>query len=272
MLLKVEPNQEPHWKSYVSDDVYHSDKSRVSSTMLKPLFMKSPATFKAQYDGGTKETPSLRFGRLAHKAVLEGPEFLSQFVVQPKFSGTGSKARKEEWLAENAGRIIVTQDELDAFRGMIDSLIDHPDARLILESCEVEKVGYYADPLTGLSCKAKLDCINHDVGLIADFKTTTDISYSKFAWDVQKLRYDYQLAFYGTAAEVIDSKTYEDFAHVAIEKERPYEVAVYTYKRGDLERGFETYREAMDRLKECLDTGEWPRYQERAQAMRSWAS
>lgn len=281
------PDFKPHWKEGLSNDEYHADRGTVSSSGLRRI-LKSPRSFRAAIDGPPDEpTDAMKFGTLVHQVVLEGPEFLKRYVVAPtEFVGltkdgresTSSKEAKEKkaaWYAEQvlAGSIIVTQQEFDDVRGMLDSVVGHPDAFALLKNGVTEVSGYYADPETGILCRIRPDFLSTDLMALVDLKTTTDCSEREFARSIWTWRYDIQIAMYGDGVEQIEGRKIEHHAFIAVEKRKPYECAVYHADQALLEKGLEDYRRGLRILRKCIDSGQWPGYQQRIGTigLPSWA-
>jgi hypothetical protein len=258
----------------------------VSSTGLRRL-LKSPRTFRAALDGPPVEpTEAMQFGTLVHQVILEGADFLKRYVVQPKFVGltkdgreselsAAAKEKREAWLTEQvlAGNIIVTQKEFDDIRGMLDSVLDHADAFALLKNGVTEVSGYYRDPDTGILCRLRPDYISFEHMVLCDLKTTRDVEMEAFSKTIWNFRYDFQLAMYGEGAAQICQRKVEYHAFIAVEKEPPYECAVYLADEAMLEKGLQDYRRSLKMLRSCIDQGQWPRYQRSMQniALPLWA-
>lgn len=258
---------EPYWKEGLPAEEYHADLASVSSSALRRI-LKSPRTFKALRDKPEKPTDAMAFGTLVHGFVLEGPEYLKRYVVMPNFTKTHGhpnsnihKAAKGEWLLENAGRLIVEQDELDDIHGMLEAIIEHEDAFALLKNGVTEISGYYRDPETGIFCRIRPDFLGIDTSVIVDLKTTTSVEEVPFSNAIWKFRFDFQISMYGEGAQIISGKKLDHHAFIAVEKERPYEVAVYHADPAMLEKGSSDYHAALRKLKGCLDTNKWPGYQ-----------
>jgi hypothetical protein len=261
------------WFYDVPEDEYHADRTRTSSTQVRKI-LKSPATFLAHYQGvaDEKETAALKFGRTAHLAILEGDKFWKRHKVMPKFVGltkdgreseqsAEAKAKKVAWLEENAGCVICTEEELRHLEGMINSVVRHRDAFMILKDVAVEVTGYYTCPRTGIRCRIRPDVTSFNLNVMADVKTTVSVEMELFSRQVWQKRYDFQAAMYSEGAYQISGKFPEFFPFIAIEKVPPYECAVYVADDGLLDRGRKDYERAMDRLAQCVKTNQWPPYQ-----------
>jgi hypothetical protein len=265
------------WQESLPADIYHADPTSISSSGLRKI-LKSPATFRAYLEGPRKPpTPEMEFGTIAHKRILEGPEFLKTYVVMPDFATglcddngkpydkpRGSKKYKEkvaEWEKENEGKISVTQEQFDDLQYMVESIVEHPDAAALLSKGVTEISGFYADPDTSVNCRIRPDFINFDLMAFVDLKTTGDCTDRKFSRTIVDWRYDFQMAMYGAGIELLCEKPVEFYTFIVMERERPFECAVYTCDQTIIERGLKDYRKALKTLRECIDADHWPRWQ-----------
>lgn len=104
---------------------------------------------------------------------------------------------KAQWLANNASRVVLTQEEWDQLHQMRDAALAHPAARALLTGRPgvAEHSIYWTDPDTGLLCRCRPDFLRDD-GVIVDVKTCEDASLEGFTRSIAKWRYHVQAAFY----------------------------------------------------------------------------
>jgi hypothetical protein len=139
-------------------------------------------------------TPAMRWGTLAHAALLEPARFAAAVAV---WEG-GRKAGKE-WAAfadAHQGKEIVTPDELARLEAMQAAARANGDARLFMsrvEAVELPIVWQSAHKGVGM-CKGRPDCIGH--GFIGDYKTARDIDSRRLFSQFASLGYAHQLAWY----------------------------------------------------------------------------
>jgi len=208
------------------------------------------------------ETPALRFGRLAHKAILEPQAWASWHVCTPSGIDRRTKSGKAAWAGferEAAGREIVNAEELETIRQMQDACYAHPRARVLLErpgGVEVSAFAYHQT--SGEHCKCRPDKACGD-GIIADLKTCEDASPGAFSRSCAKYGYDVQAAFYPmvwTGA----GEAFEAFVFVAVEKTPPYGVGVYQIDPQAVYAARCAIDDALLRLAECKISKSWPAY------------
>ncbi len=270
----------PRFAEGVSSEEYHADKACVSSSGVRRA-VRSAAQFKAYWSGDivTEETKTMRFGTLAHLAILEPKRFMEGYALVPKFTGYTKKGEltdnpnclevqqaKEAWYAKLApGTVAVTEEEYETLSGMLEAVLQHDDARVALTNGKAELSGWYVDKETGLHCRIRPDFLHFNGKVLVDLKTTRDCEAWSFGKDIYQMGYMTQLAMYCAGAEAITGEKVKFPTLIAIEKEPPYEVAVYVLDDAAMDLGMGMYRRGLRRIKEALISGVWPKYQSRAQ-------
>lgn len=258
---------EPKWIEGWPDKEYHADKTGVGSSGLRKI-LKSPATFFANHTKiePSKPTPAMVFGTLFHQAVLEPNKFLKSHVAMPDFGDCrlkDNKAKRDAWLAElPEGTDILEQKTIDQIIGMVESLQRHADAANLLKNGVPEISGVYRDPETGIKCRIRPDFLQFDLMAMVDLKTTENCTRKSFSRAIFDYQYHFQMAMYAAGVKIIGGKKVDYPTIIAIEKEPPYEVAVYLLDDGVLDLGEQKYRQALNTLKQCLQSNSWPRYQQ----------
>jgi len=259
------------WRPGQSIEDYHSDRSASSRSQIVDVIELSPLAYYEKTILGNqperKQTPSQRFGNLAHCAILEGPTFFDRHIVAPKFEGKGSKALKDQWKLDNVGMISVTQQELDDLERMCENVYKHEDAAALLRDGIAEQSGYYTDPQTGLALRFRPDYYVPEKGILVDLKTADSVREEDFSRSIWNYRYDFQMAMYAEGIEILDEEPIRYHAMIVVGKTAPFDVAVYLLDRPSLEVGRRDYRRALDLIKSCTDASKadpnykWPSYQ-----------
>jgi hypothetical protein len=245
-----------HWNEKQTMAEYHADKTAIGSGKLKTI-LKSPRTFRAVYEEEQREdTDAFQFGRLVHLAILEPAKFEQTVKLMPDFGDQRSSKNRDAkaaWLAElPPGTELCTQEQLDDLRGMIDSLMAHKEAFAALKNGKTEISGYYRDSETGIKCKIRPDFLQFELNALVDLKTTRDCTREAFSRTVWQYRYDFQLAMYAAGIKEITGRAPKFNAILALEKVKPYEVALYVADEAMMERGELDYRKALRTLKKCI--------------------
>jgi len=228
---------------------------------------QSPAHFKYHRDHRTdNQTTSKRRGTAAHELLLEPDKFEKRVMlgpINPKTGacyGDGTKAW-DEFAAANPGRIILTEEEIDSLRSMVEAANKHEDLGPLLAAPGESEVCIVWDcPITGLRCKARIDrrLRTSAGGVSIDLKTcesADDVSLSK---SLVAYGYGTQDAFYSRGRKALGLDDVSVFA--AIESERPHGIRVYRVG-GESRRLFDQMViEWLSRVAHCQKTGEWPGY------------
>lgn len=213
-----------------------------------------------------EETPSMRLGTALHVAALQRSRWSELVAVAPDVDKR-TKAGKDEWaafVAESAGKTVITTEQEAEVKAMYRALMTHPKASALLKSKgDRETVSLWTDKQTGLVCKAKID-LYLSGGLALDLKTTTDASIEAFSSTIYKYSYHMQAAFYSDGYRVNDGAS-TPFIWIAIENTAPYAVAVYTPDTPTIQRGRDAYRRVLDAYAKavaggCETSGYWPCY------------
>jgi hypothetical protein len=169
-------------------------------------------------------TPAMRWGTLAHAALLEPARFAAAVAV---WEG-GRKAGKE-WAAfadAHQGKEIVTPDELARLEAMQAAARANGDARLFISRVEaVETPMVWESQHAGVGlCKGRPDCIGD--GFIGDYKTARDISPRRLFAQFASLGYAHQLAWYRDGFQTISRHSVNTCWILAQQSVAPYECGV----------------------------------------------
>lgn len=147
-----------------------------------------------------EESNALIFGKLCHCLLLEPQLFETEYAI---VDFGKLRTNKKYWDAkeEMPGKIIISPDEYEHAKEMIEHVHKHKLAETILSGATAEMPFTWTDKETGLPCKAKLDAIKRTKAgiVVIDYKTSSDI-LSVLNWP-QKLQYPLQAEFYCRAVE-----------------------------------------------------------------------
>ena len=160
------------------------DEETVSMAHMRAAMLKNR-------EDRSDETPSMRWGTLAHAVLLEPVAFAGRIAV---WSETKRGKDWEAFKAENSDRWIVTPGELLRLDDMRKSLQMDNTARGLIGKIEVCEQGFeWIDPLYGLA-KAKPDGCGKN--LLLEFKTVRQISKRWFAAEAKRRGYHIGAAWY----------------------------------------------------------------------------
>ncbi len=232
----------------------------LNQSSLKKI-LKSPAHYQAALKNRLIPTPAMEMGTAAHCLVLDGKEaFDSQYILKPEGIKLTTKEGKE-WKT-SAGRKKVLNsggkdDPWGSVHGMAESLRRLEwYAGSDKEYIKRNEVSIYWEWL-GAACKARLDSVLVDEGIVVDLKTTDSVDPESFTKKVVNLGYDFQAAYYAKAAEVAYGKPFR-FIFVAVERRAPFAVDLFEVTPDMLKEGTAKCEIALRRYAECERSEEWP--------------
>ncbi len=260
-----------YWAPEVTDDSYHADKTFINSSSIKKMVKSPKAFFTAFFLNKNEEpTPAMKFGTLAHMAMLQGSKFKDRYVIMPEFVGytldgrpsaqsKDAKEKKAKWLSEqDPTAIITTEEDRERLFAMIDSLLSHEQASKLLSNGQAEVAGYWRDQETGLGLRIKPDFLSFDLGASVDVKTTADSVWESFRRSVENYRYDIQASMYEDGIHQITGKKPDHTVWIAIESQGSYEVACFEVPPQYQATGHFEYAAAKRRIKDCIEKANWP--------------
>ena len=240
----------------ISNKEYRS-REGVSSSDLKKI-MKSPAHFRHWKDNpDITDTPSLLFGRAAHKYILETYDFYNEFAIAP-ICDRRTKEGKEKWnkfVSESDGKDVITQEQFEQIDAMRNAMLATPFVSKLING-EHEVSFFWTDEDTGLKCKCRPDSLNDKLKICVDYKTCEDAETETFMRNAIRLGYDVQASYY---LDGVKENTGEDyiFVFIAQEKKPPYAVNILQASDVFIRSGRETYKELLETYKECEKSGHW---------------
>lgn len=254
----------------ISNEAYHSHEA-VGSTNLKHI-LRSPAHYLETKKNPSEQSPAMVLGSAIHTMILEPELFKKEYTVMPEFSGTGSRAAKEDWLLKNHGKIALKPDQVATAQLVAGAVAQHKTASQLLSSGHAEEAYFWIDPETDILCKCKPDFLREG-HIIVDVKSTIDASFNSFQKAIANFNYHLSAAFYLDGVSAVTGDTYDTFVILAVEKDAPFAMACYVLDEATIEAGRVEYRNALTKLKQCIETKSWPDYPDTIQPINlpSWA-
>lgn len=144
-----------------------------------------------------KDSDALVFGKLAHCMLLEPSKVEEEFEIADFGKSRNNKKYLE--LKDTTNKTIVSQEEWDHAKKMIDEIKQHHLASAIIGGATAEMPYFWIDKETKLYCKCKVDAIKRTRNgiVVIDYKTSSDIQ-GLINWP-QKFQYPLQADFYSRA-------------------------------------------------------------------------
>jgi hypothetical protein len=247
----------------ISNEEYHASVGISRSAISE--FMNSPLHYWDRYVNADKpkfkKSKSFEVGTAVHNYLLENEKFNDTYIILPKFSGKGMKAREAEFKTEHKGKVFLSQKNFDDVMAIADSIKKHLTASELINDAIYEKSIYWIDEGTGLLCKARPD-IWHST-FIADIKTTECAKDNRFQYSIGDYAYHIQAAMILDGVKKIALEEHMNFFFIAAETKRPYPVASYPLNLESILKGQEEYKNALHKMKECFDKNTWPGYEDK---------
>jgi hypothetical protein len=252
----------------VSSEAYHKGPGRSASDII--------AINKYGFDGWQyrkqhpKEADSLTLGSATH-LLLEArlkDDFLieAQGIAIVPALNMRTNAGKEQYaafVAANAGKMILDQEDYDHARRMVDAVQAEPDAWEYLQGGLSEPSIYVHHPEHEILLKCRPDYLRMDDGLSINFKTTKDASESGFIKSIRDYSNDWQSAYYMEVLEIFARRSFNEI-HLLVEKTPdggPCRVGLYTIPDEVIAYARVQFQPILKLLKQYEQTGELPRRQ-----------
>jgi len=232
----------------------------VNQSSLKKI-LDSPAHYQAALKNKVIPTPAMEMGTALHCLSLDGRDkFDSNYIMKPDGLNLATKAGKEWKASVGRKKVLSTggkDDPWGSVQGMAAELAKlawfDPSQTDYIKHNEVSV--YWED--RGVSCKARLDRLMIEEGLVLDLKTTDSVDPETFTKKVVNLGYDFQAAYYTRAAMAAYGKPFR-FIFVAVERKAPFAVDLFEVSPGIMHEGFYKVEKALDLYAKCSESGEWP--------------
>jgi hypothetical protein len=249
----------------IPDVDYHADpvaggslSSTVARKMLPPscpalaLWAATHPEFKDAYD----------LGSATHRLILGAGQELIE-VDADSWRSPKTRAQRDE--ARARGAVALLSHDLRKAEAMAKAVHEHPVASALLApgTGHPERTVVWADPETGVWCRAMLDWFPTDDGWVepiaVDVKTTDSAASAAIAKTVANYGYQQQRDFYGrglASAGLVDVP----FLFVFVEKDPPHLVRVVELDSAAEADGHTRNARALRLWAACRETGIWPGY------------
>lgn len=254
---------EPGVYAGIPDDIYHADRSSLSSTGARTI-LKSPALFRWQLDNpSTEHKTHLDLGKAVHTLVLGfGAEPVE---VEGDRWNKAQKEQREKLTAE--GKIALLTHELAQAKDMAAAVLNNELAKALLRDIDPELSLWWNDPITGRLLRCRPDATPpRAVGrrlIVSDLKTSADPGPKEFPKSVHNFGYHMQAPFYLDGLTECGLDDNPAFMFIAVGKTPPYLVAVHELHPAAIEYGRSLNRRAIDLWDRCIETGDWPSFSDR---------
>ena len=241
------------------------------SRLIKGVRSMSQLKYSLEHPEPT--TPALTLGIATHLAVFEPASFEKRVLKAPKCDRRTTKG-KADWAEFQklltGNEIALDVDDFACVIGMRDSMLRCKAVKEMMDSPgQGELAAVWKDETTGIICKGMVDRLTMWRGwsVVPDLKTCLDGSPEGFARAIGNNHYHTKAAWYSDGLNEL-AKVERRFIWIAVEKEPPYDVAMYEPDDDTLAEGRKVYRRLLNEYASCKITGLWPSYPEGIQPIR----
>lgn len=250
---------------------YHTIEALNASAV--PHLLRSAAHFHTWRNTPFAQTPEMAFGEVVHALVLE-PERDPPVAIAPDCErrSIADKATWAEFEATLNGRVPLKQSDFDRAQRVRDAVYAHPAAQQLLTGISSEVSLFWYDDEHDIACKARLDALRADGGVI-DMKTTRNAGADEFARSVAHFCYHAQAAHYGSGCEHVLNASPAFYVWIAVETEPPFGCCCYEIDTDAQRAGLDLVHAAAEVYAQALREGRWPGYADTIQLLRlpKWA-
>lgn len=263
----------------ISLDIYHGrtdlfDAPSVSKSVLKylaPPHGGSPKAFWGRWSHNPnrvkpKSTPALDFGKATHALLLGDEVFSESFVVRPSEypdSKTGemkpwnmNSNYCKAWVAEQGGKTILAPEQIEIIQRIADDASNYPLVKQGILNGRAERTMCFKDRETGLWVRARPDVISAD-GIFADLKTTGKFEEDFLERQVFEAAYYMQAGMTRMACREL-GLAFDTFVLLYVLNDEVPDTTHVELSEHDIERGELMVRWCLRKIRECLNSGEWP--------------
>lgn len=212
---------------------------------------RSPAHYRYALDHPSEPTKAMRLGT-AVDALLFG----TREVALPTCASRRGK-HWDEFVADNPGRILLTQPEYRTATEMATALQDHKQAMEFLSGGHRQETLRWE--MDDRECSGTPD--RWCPAVLADLKTGVTSDPVRVPWQVLKLGYHAQLDWYANAISWHNNhKAPQRCVLVFVEQTAPYVITIFEASPDDLLKGRKLWRLWFERLLVCEANNSWPGY------------
>lgn len=194
-----------------------------------------------------EQTAAMRWGSLAHKAILEPLEFSELASV---FDGDKRSKEWKEFKAEHDSDYILTVDEMDKLKAMSKAVHAKKEAHELILDCVPEFTLEWDSTDYG-KAKGRCDGLSKVSGII-EYKTAANIDERRFGQQCVNLGYDLACGWYieGAMAQGFFTDI-PQFTFIVQQSKAPFDVAIYYAPKNMIHLGRKNARKLAIKYREC---------------------
>lgn len=265
-------NEKPREGLYINlpEKDYHAD----------PAFSRSFAwtayskTWRHAIGQVYKEQQHFNFGSAFHKAILLPNDF-ELTVARGPIDRRGSKWKQAKNEATDNAQLLLTSTDYDSVLKIRDTVhSDNGINTLIVNDHSIaESSAFWIDKETGERCKVRPDLVRPDIGIMVDLKTSMSAAQRDFQRSIAKYGYAMQDAAYMHGWSRACGSELTGFVFLVVEKEPPYEFAIYELDENSVYEGWLQWRKTLDEFHKYKENGLFPGYDREVRkiSLPSWS-
>lgn len=235
----------------IDENEYHGHPGSLSVSGAK-LILKAPALFKYRQTN-PEHSDVFDFGRAAHATVLGVGSPIRQVDADSWRTNAAKEAREK---AREAGETPLLVADYLRVCDMAAELRKVALIRQLMDGGQPEVSAFCTDEATGVMRRSRFDLLDD---LIVDYKTAMSAEPGAFGRAAASFGYHMQAAWYEQIALDLGLKV-RGFLFVVQEKTAPYLTSVCELVPDATARGAELNRRALERFRDCTESGMWPGY------------
>lgn len=245
----------PRWMSNAD---YHAGPG-LSSSLLASIAGSCVGDGLLGRDGDGVPSGAMMLGSAIHARILGTDERVE--VHGCKYASGAKRDEAVSALLDDGADIVIHADEVATIDAVEASVLDHPEARRLLDEADMREVSLFArDEETGLMLRVRPDAMESG-GPLLDVKTTSKAidpdSWGKAIWD---RGYHVAAALYRDVICDVDGIDPGPMHHIVVSTTAPHHVRVYVIGEDTERAGRAAYRRALDEyaqwLKEAREHGQ----------------
>lgn len=260
-----------YWDAYINPDREPQD--------FKHCFAVGDGTHKLVLEPGTFEKSyAVAFDKSAYPDALDTIADLKKELTSRGMMVSGTKPELVDRLVNESdfpadrvmlllqekhdktmkGRIPIPAVDYKNMTAMLKAVNSHHTAAGLVRDAFVEQ-SYFATDENGILRKCRPDIITANGQIIADLKTTEDVSEAGFGRTIAQRRYHVQGAWYLDLMRMLyGDDAPQLFCFIAAQKKRPYDVAVHYLTEEQITVGRALYQRDIANYLRYRDSDYWP--------------
>ncbi len=247
--------------------------SKSSLKWLLPFHGGSPKAFWGRWKWNpnrieTKPSEALTFGKAVHCLLLGDEVFSENFAVEPETYPDSKTGKPKKWNnnatfcsdwkkeREAAGLSILKSDQLAMIEKIAKDAGQYDLVKQGILNGAIERTFCVRDPETGIWITTRPDAWPMD-GIYSDLKTASDFSEDFLEKQLFDAGYYLQGGMTKTVCDLLGLK-FEEFYLVYVLKDDVPDTTHVPISQAAIDRGERSIRWSLRKIRECLDSGDWP--------------